>query len=225
MVSFDLEPSWEKALKEELAKPYIAELAQFLEKEYTGNIPIYPPKELIFNAFWKTPFDKVRVVIVGQDPYHGPGQAHGLCFSVPRGTTLPPSLKNIFKELVEDVGIPFPPHGCLESWAKQGILLLNVTLTVSEGKPLSHHNKGWEKFTDAVLEALANRKTPPILVLWGKSAINKCSKIDIPESQILKSPHPSPFSARTGFFGNKHFSKINKILLNKHDKIIDWKIV
>ncbi len=203
-------------------------MSDFLEKEYAGNVPIYPPKDLIFHAFWKTPFEKVRVVIVGQDPYHGEGQAHGLCFSVPRGVALPPSLKNIFKELVEDVGVPFPEHGCLESWAEQGVLLLNVTLTVSAGKPLSHHSRGWEQFTDAVLKALAKRKNPPIFVLWGKSAINKWLNMSDSEVKsdlkILTSPHPSPFSARRGFFGNKHFSQINKLLKDSGYNELDWQL-
>lgn len=223
---FHLEPSWEQALKEELEKPYIAKLCSFLENEYAGKTPVYPPKELVFNAFWKTPFDKVRVVIVGQDPYHGPRQAHGLCFSVPKGVALPPSLKNIFKELVSDLGVPFPAHGCLESWAEQGVFLLNVTLTVSDGKPLSHHNQGWEQFTDAVLEKLAARENPPIFVLWGNSAIKKCLKINhlnqYPSLKGLSCPHPSPFSARKGFFGCKHFSKINQLLNKNNCNLINW---
>jgi uracil-DNA glycosylase len=225
---FNLEPSWKKVLQEELKKPYMAELSSFLDAEYARDIPVYPPKELIFNAFWKTPFEKVNVVVVGQDPYHGPGQAHGLSFSVPKGVRLPPSLKNIFKELVNDTHIPFPSHGCLESWAGQGVLLLNVTLTVSEGKPLSHHNQGWELFTDAVLKALATRENPPIFILWGNSAIKKCLNLNVitlyPSIKVLSSSHPSPFSARKGFFGCKHFSTINDLLVEDGKIMIDWGI-
>lgn len=211
-------------LGEELQKPYMVKLFAFLEKEYAGNIPIYPPKEQIFNAFSMTPFDEVRVVIVGQDPYHGPGQAHGLCFSVPEDVPLPPSLKNIFKEIQVDLGLSVPENGCLEHWARQGVLLLNTTLTVSQGKPLSHHRRGWEQFTDVVLEKLANRKEPVVFVLWGNNAIKKCSSIahlnNHPQHLVLTAAHPSPLSARRGFFGSHHFSKINQFL----KKPINWQL-
>ncbi len=172
---FVLEPSWQYQLQKELQEPYIVELAAFVEKEYaTAPAPIYPSKELIFNAFYQTPFDQVKVVIMGQDPYHGPRQAHGLSFSVPQGITPPPSLRNIFKELETDIHLPSPKHGCLISWAKQGILLLNATLTVRQGQPMSHHGHGWERFTDAAIRKLEERKDPVIFVLWGKSAQDKC---------------------------------------------------
>lgn len=167
---FVLEPSWQKVMEEELKSPYMVQLAAFLKQERAGQLPVYPPEDLVFNAFSKTPYDQVKVVIVGQDPYHGPGQAHGLCFSVPIGVPPPPSLLNIFKEMAEDLGCPMPQHGCLTSWAKQGVMLLNATLTVRQGQPMSHFGKGWERFTDAVIERLNQRKDPVIFVLWGNSA-------------------------------------------------------
>ena len=225
---FDIEPSWKMALEDELQKPYIQELAHYLDQELASGTPIYPPKELIFNAFNKTPYDRVKVVIVGQDPYHGPGQAHGLCFSVPKEVKPPPSLKNIFKELVEDIGIPAPQHGCLQSWAEQGVLLLNATLTVSQGTSLSHHGKGWERFTDAVIANLCERKDPLIFVLWGKFAQEKCHHIqefeETSRHYVLTAPHPSPFSARRGFFGCQHFSQINHILEQLHREPINWEV-
>ena len=230
LVPFELEASWEGTLKTELTKPYFNDLTSFSEKEYalTPN-EIYPPKELIFNAFYQTPFDKVKVALVGQDPYHGPGQAHGLCFSVPDGIKPPPSLKNIFKELNSDLGIPIPSHGNLTSWAKSGVLLLNATLTVRQGKPLSHHGKGWELFTDAAIRALIEREDPVIFVLWGKSAQNKCrfildKKQTSGRHAVLTAAHPSPFSAHQGFFGCRHFSKINQLLEHQGKTPIDWAI-
>lgn len=223
-MTFTLEPSWQKALSDELQKPYIAELAAFVKSERANNDPIYPPEEVVFNALKQTPFDKVRVVIVGQDPYHGSGQAHGLCFSVPMGVALPPSLKNIFKELHDDLGIPKPDHGCLLKWAQQGVLLLNATLTVKESSPLSHHKKGWEHFTDAIIQKLAEKDEPVIFVLWGKSAMSKCKylekQIQNRQHTILTAAHPSPLSAYTGFFGCRHFSKINSLLKDP----IDWQL-
>lgn len=224
---FYLEPSWQGVLQEELNKPYIVELAAFVEAERLSGAPIYPPRHLVFNAFQQTPFDQVKVVIVGQDPYHGAGQAHGLCFSVQEGVPLPPSLKNIFKELKEDVGIDLPAHGCLLSWAQQGVMLLNATLTVSEGDPMSHHGRGWETFTDAAIKALWMRKEPVIFVLWGKSAQDKCRFLkqeEQPQHYILKAPHPSPFSAHQGFLGCRHFSQINAILTKLGLPPIDWTI-
>lgn len=223
--SIPLHPSWENALRNEWDKPYFPNLISFIDLQYQSASAIYPPRDLIFNAFNKTPFDQVRVVIVGQDPYHGPGQAHGLAFSVPRGISLPPSLKNIYKELHDDIGCSIPQEGCLESWAEQGVLLLNATLTVSEGDPLSHHGKGWELFTDGVIKALAGRKDPLIFVLWGKSAEKKCRSLAGCDHHILlTAPHPSPLSAYHGFFGCKHFSKINQILESQGKKPIDWSI-
>lgn len=227
---FHLESSWREVLSGELEKPYIRELSVFVENEYKHSpITTFPPKQLIFNAFEQTPFDKVKVVILGQDPYHGPNQAHGLSFSVPKGVKPPPSLKNIFKELTEDLGVYHSlSSGCLIPWAKQGILLLNATLTVSEGKPLSHHKKGWERFTDAVIAAIYTKVDPVIFVLWGKSAQDKSSFLNREEKKsphtTLIAAHPSPFSAHRGFFGCRHFSRINA-LLNKQNMLpIDWSL-
>ena len=224
---FVLETSWQHQLQEELQKPYVTELAAFVEKEYaTAPVPVYPPKELIFNAFYQTPFDKVKVLIMGQDPYHGPGQAHGLSFSVPKGIKPPPSLQNIFKELETDVHIPKPHHGCLISWAQQGVLLLNATLTVRQGEPMSHHGRGWERFTDAAVRKLEERKDPVIFVLWGKSAQDKCRFLrqeGIPSRHfILTAAHPSPYSAHHGFFGCRHFSKVNEYLEKQKKEPIQW---
>jgi uracil-DNA glycosylase len=224
---FVLEPSWQHQLQDELQEPYIAELAAFVEKEYAmAPVSIYPPKELIFNAFYQTPFDKVKVLIMGQDPYHGPGQAHGLSFSVPKGIKPPPSLQNIFKELESDVHTPKPKSGCLIPWAHQGVLLLNAILTVRQGEPMSHHGRGWERFTDAAVRKLEERKDPVIFVLWGKSAQDKCRYVQqegIPSRHfVLTAAHPSPYSANHGFFGCRHFSKINEFLKKQHKEPIDW---
>jgi uracil-DNA glycosylase len=225
-IPFLLEPSWQKVMQEELKKTYMVHLAAFVAQERASLAPIYPPEELVFNALNHTPFDKVRVVIVGQDPYHGPGQAHGLSFSVPIGVPPPPSLQNIFKELASDLGVKPPNHGCLLKWAEQGVLLLNATLTVRDAEPLSHHKKGWERFTDAIIRELAKREEPIIFLLWGKNAIKKCE--DVPElaknthHTILTAAHPSPFSANNGFFGCRHFSKTNEILEKQGSKPIDW---
>lgn len=220
-----LEPSWHAVLKEELAKPYVAELKAFLQEEKERGSIIYPPEELVFNAFRETPFAHVKVVIMGQDPYHGKGQAHGLSFSVLPGITPPPSLKNIYKELREDVGIPEPTHGCLLSWAKQGVLLLNATLTVRAGEPKSHHGRGWERFTDAVIEKLYEREDPIVFVLWGKSAAEKVERVIHGRKgphAVLLAPHPSPYSVHSGFFGCKHFSKINAYLDSWGKPPIHW---
>lgn len=224
---FELGHSWHQVLQEELAQPYVAQLAAFVERERRfGSTPVYPPSELVFNAFQTTPFDDVNVLIVGQDPYHGPGQAHGLSFSVPVGVPPPPSLQNIFKEIQSDIGLERPSHGCLLSWAKQGVMLLNSTLTVRQGEPMSHHKNGWERFTDAVITKLANRKKPLVFVLWGKSAQDKCKTLNsIKHSHlVLSAPHPSPFSAHQGFFGCKHFSKINEFLESQGSPSISWEI-
>lgn len=227
-IPFELEPSWRAALSEELKQPYLWHLKAFLEKERLGKVSVFPPHDMMFNAFWKTPFDRVRVVIVGQDPYHGPGQAHGLCFSVAKGVQSPPSLQNIFKEIEKDLNLPIPSHGCLLTWAEQGVMMLNATLTVRQSEPMSHHGKGWEKFTDAVLLQLAKRQNPVIFVLWGKNAQEKCKFLNTMLSQtshsILTAAHPSPLSAHNGFFGCRHFSKINDILQKRGEVPINWQI-
>jgi len=222
---FELGSSWQKVLKDELQKPYIQTLEAFVERERFIHGNVYPPRELVFNAFRKTPYEAVKVVIVGQDPYHGPDQAHGLSFSVPEGIKNPPSLQNIFKELIEDVKIPVPKSGCLLHWAEQGVLMLNATLTVRQGEPMSHHGKGWEIFTDAVISQLVKKTEPLIFILWGKNAQEKCRHI-ISQSlhHILMAPHPSPFSAHQGFFGCHHFSKVNEILIKNNKNPIDWSI-
>lgn len=222
---FELGHSWHQVLESELALPYITELEAFVERERRlGPLPVYPPKDLVFNAFKTTPFDDVKVLIMGQDPYHGPGQAHGLCFSVPKGISPPPSLQNIFKEIQADLGQSSPGHGCLLSWAEQGVMLLNATLTVRQGEPMSHHGKGWERFTDAVVRQLILRKDPIVFVLWGKSAQEKCKALQSTQHPhlVLTAPHPSPFSAHQGFFGCRHFSKINAFLEQNHITPINW---
>jgi len=215
--------SWKEVLTDEFQKPYFFELKRFLVDQ-RSQPTIYPPGNLIFNAFDKTPFDKVKVVILGQDPYHGPGQAHGLCFSVPRGIAPPPSLVNIFKEIKEDVGAPIPSHGNLEHWAEQGVLLLNATLTVIANQPLSHQNKGWETFTDKVIELLSQQKKGLVFILWGRNAKAKEPLIDASKHFILKAAHPSPFSAYSGFFGCNHFSKTNQLLQQQDISPIDWNL-
>jgi uracil-DNA glycosylase len=222
-----LEASWHAALKDEIAKPYIKKLKEFLAEQKRSGETIYPPEPLVFNAFAKTPIAKVEVVIMGQDPYHGPGQAHGLSFSVPHGINPPPSLKNIFKELIHDVKIPMPTHGCLEKWAKQGVLLLNATLTVRAREPRSHYGQGWEQFTDAVIAKLIESPDPIVFMLWGKSAQEKVEHIVNANKKhhlILTAAHPSPYSASAGFFGCGHFSKANAFL-KKHGRTpIDWSL-
>ena len=215
--------SWKKILINEFNSPYFFDLKQFLVEEKAKNT-IYPPGSLIFNAFDKTPFDKVRVVILGQDPYHGRGQAHGLCFSVPDGIKQPPSLVNIFKELNNDLGIPVPHHGNLIEWAKQGVLLLNATLTVRANQAGSHQGKGWETFTDAVIKTVSEKADKVVFILWGRYAQNKETLIDSDKHLILKSAHPSPFSAYNGFFGCKHFSRTNEYLKRNGFAEINWKI-
>lgn len=200
----------------------MAALESFVAEERAASA-IFPPAEEVFSAFTLTPIDEVSVVIVGQDPYHGPGQAHGLCFSVREGVALPPSLKNIYKELQNDLGVETPTHGCLTGWAKQGVLLLNATLTVSQSSPLSHHGKGWELFTDAVIQALCKRPQPIVFLLWGRSAQQKCRHLVCSEERlVLQAPHPSPFSAYQGFFGSRPFSQINEFLLKHNKAPINW---
>ncbi|MCC5832173.1 MAG: uracil-DNA glycosylase [Chlamydiales bacterium] len=216
-----IEKSWAEALQEEWKKPYMDNLAQFLARERSSGASVYPPKQDVFNAFNQTSLEGVRVVIIGQDPYHGQGQAHGLSFSVPRGVRQPPSLKNIFKELQDDLGIEPPNHGNLEEWAKQGVLMLNAILTVRAGEPRSHHGKGWEEFTDGVVQVLNARLDPVIFVLWGKSAQDKCGAL-ASHHYVLTASHPSPYSAHSGFFGCRHFSKINELLKKQGKQPINW---
>lgn len=221
-----IEKSWHDSLKEEINKPYIFDLKKFLETERMKGEKIFPPENEVFNAFKQTPYDQVKVVLMGQDPYHGEGQAHGLCFSVQKGTPLPPSLKNIYKEMEQDLGIPPANHGCLLNWSKQGVLMLNATLTVRKGEPKSHYGKGWEIFTDSVIRKLCQRKDPLVFILWGKSAKEKCENIlntmDHPHA-ILTSAHPSPYSA-TNFFGCRHFSKTNELLKKWEKSPINWSL-
>ncbi|MCB0340946.1 MAG: uracil-DNA glycosylase [Pseudobdellovibrionaceae bacterium] len=217
-----LEPGWKKALQGEFSKGYMSNLKQFLVGEYNKKKVIYPKGNEYFSAFDHTPLDKVKVVIIGQDPYHGPNQAHGLCFSVRETMPIPPSLKNIYKELESDLAVPPAQHGCLTSWADQGVLLLNATLTVEAGRAGSHQNKGWEAFTDAVIHYLNSNKEHLVFVLWGSYAQKKGSFIDSQRHLVIKSAHPSPLSAYRGFFGSKPFSKINAYL-KKHGKTpIQW---
>ena len=216
--------TWKDLLGDERKEPYFTQLLAFLEAEKQRGKIIFPPTKNIFNAFTLTPFDKVRVVIVGQDPYHAPGQAHGLCFSVQAGVRPPPSLENIFKELRADLGISHPNHGCLESWAKQGVLLLNTSLTVEQGKPGSHSKIGWERFTDTVITALNNNTSGLVFILWGAHAQKKCENINQRRHHLLIAPHPSPFSANRGFFGCRHFSKTNELLTHQGHPPIEWRI-
>lgn len=222
-----LENSWKKCLADEWQKKYLHDLAEFISDE-RKQAAVYPPPSLVFNAFQTTSFNDVKVVIIGQDPYHGPNQAHGLSFSVPEGVNPPPSLKNIFKELQTDLGISMPQkNGCLVPWAQQGVLLLNAILTVREGCPGSHHNKGWEAFTDAVVQKLCERDDPVIFVLWGKFAQEKCKAILQLTTQrhfVLSAPHPSPYSAHSGFLGCRHFSKINELLARQNKSPLDWRL-
>ncbi len=214
--------SWQEKLKSEFEKSYCKELMLQVEKEYQSTV-CYPPKELIFNAFNLCSFKDIRVVIIGQDPYHGFGQANGLCFSVNDGITFPPSLINIFKEIEHDLTIPFPKSGNLDRWARQGVLLLNATLTVRESEAGSHQKKGWEEFTDAVIKKISDEKEDVVFLLWGGFAKKKGSKIDRNKHLILETGHPSPLSANRGFwFGNKHFSATNSFLKSKNFKEIEW---
>jgi uracil-DNA glycosylase len=216
-----IHPSWLAELKDEFTKPYFLELKQFLLEEKKMHT-VYPPGKLIFSAFNHTPFDKVEVVIIGQDPYHGPGQANGLCFSVSDGIPSPPSLVNIFKEIQSDLGFPIPVSGNLERWADQGVMLLNAMLTVRANEPASHHGKGWEIFTDTVIHHLSERKEGLVFLLWGKFAQAKEQLINTSKHHILKAAHPSPFSAYNGFMGCKHFSKTNELLKAQGKPEIDW---
>lgn len=215
--------SWDKLLAEEFTKEYYLDLRKKLAQEYKTRT-IYPTMENIFNALKYTAYEDVKVLILGQDPYHGPNQAHGLCFSVQKGIDKPPSLKNMFKELESDLGIKAPSHGCLTDWTKQGILLLNTVLTVREGEPNSHKNFGWTIFTDRVIELLNDREEPVIFVLWGRNAMDKLPLITNSRHFVLTAAHPSPLSASRGFLGCRHYSKINEILRSMGKAPIDWQI-
>jgi uracil-DNA glycosylase len=216
-----IEESWRKHLQEEFDKPYFRELTDFVHREYAAGA-CYPPGRQIFNAFEICPFDRVKVVIIGQDPYHGPGQANGLCFSVNPGVRIPPSLQNIFKEIHNDMGTPLPENGDLTRWAKQGILLLNATLTVRAHQAGSHQKHGWETFTDAVIRKLSQEREHLVFILWGSNAIRKGSVIDTSKHLVLQSVHPSPLSAYAGFFGNNHLSKANQYLREHGVDEIQW---
>ncbi|MEL7427578.1 MAG: uracil-DNA glycosylase [Bacteroidota bacterium] len=225
MSNVKIEDSWKTALSAEFQQPYFQTVAQFLRKAKEEGKHIYPPGALIFNAFNTTPLPKVKVVVLGQDPYHNPGQAMGLSFSVPKGVTIPPSLRNIYKELVTDVGFTAPNHGDLTPWAEQGVFLLNAMLTVERNKPSSHRDIGWQNFTDAVIRTLSREREHLVFMLWGAFAQKKSVLIDGDRHLILSSPHPSPFSANRGFFGNQHFSKANKYLEEHGLGAIDWSLV
>ena len=219
-----IEESWKGVLKQEFTKPYFLQVTTHLKSEKMAGRTIYPPGGLIFNAFNTTPFDRLKVVILGQDPYHGPGQAHGLSFSVQKGVPPPPSLINIFKEMKNDLDIPIPNHGNLTHWAEQGVMLLNASLTVRANEPMSHAGIGWAEFTNAVIQKISDEKEHCVFLLWGKFAQEKQSLVDETKHLVLKAAHPSPFSADKGFFGCKHFSKANAWLESKGISPIDWKL-
>ncbi len=221
MVDIKIASSWKTRLQNDFQSPYFSELTAFVKSEY-ANYSVFPPGKEIFRAFDCCEFDNVKVVIIGQDPYHGEGQANGLCFSVRAGVKTPPSLVNIFKEIQTDLGKPIPDNGDLERWAKQGVLLLNATLTVRASTPGSHQNKGWENFTDSVIKTISTEREKVVFLLWGAYAQKKALLIDSTRHYILQSPHPSPFSADRGFFGNKHFSKANGYLKSMGLEEIDW---
>ena len=216
-----IDESWKKELAEEFEKRYFEELTTFVRNEYATST-VYPPARLIFNAFDHCPFDKVKVVIIGQDPYHGAGQANGLCFSVNKGIKMPPSLVNIFKEIAADTGRQIPADGDLTRWSEQGVLLLNATLTVRAGNAGSHQRKGWEEFTDAAIRILAEKRRNLVFILWGSYAQRKGSFINREHHLVLSSPHPSPLSAHAGFFGNHHFTLTNDYLIKHGEKPIEW---
>ncbi|HPF95390.1 MAG TPA: uracil-DNA glycosylase [bacterium] len=216
-----IEAGWKKALDAEFGQGYFSTLAEFVKNEYKTT-KVYPAPAQIFRAFDECPFDQVKVVIIGQDPYHGPGQAHGLCFSVGKSIAIPPSLKNIFKEIADDIGTPLTQDGDLSRWAKQGVFLLNATLTVREGQAGSHQGKGWEKFTDAAIKVISDQREGIVFLLWGRYAQQKESLIDTSKHFVLKTVHPSPLSAYAGWFGCKHFSKANEYLIAKGKQPIQW---
>jgi len=218
-----LHKSWLTRLEDEFSKPYFVNLTDFVREEYLQK-KIYPPPARVFAALDDCPFESVRVVILGQDPYHGPGQANGLSFSVAKGIRTPPSLQNIYKELQSDLGLPIPSHGDLTKWSTQGILLLNATLTVEERRPGSHQKKGWEDFTDAIINILSKEREGLVFLLWGAYAQKKGAVIDAKKHLVLSAPHPSPYSAHSGFFGSRHFSQTNDFLIKKGQEPIDWLI-
>lgn len=220
-MNVQIEQSWKQQLADEFEKPYFVRLTDFVRNEY-GSTTCYPPGKLIFNAFNLCPFDRVKVVIIGQDPYHGPGQAHGLCFSVNDGVAFPPSLQNIFKEIQSDLGVPVPATGNLTRWAEQGVLLLNATLTVRAHQAGSHQRQGWEEFTDAAIKALAEKREQLVFILWGAYAQKKGAFIDRNRHLVLASAHPSPLSAFHGFFGNRHFSRANAYLEQHGKTPVNW---
>ena len=219
-----IEQSWKQALQSEFDKPYFAELVRFLHEEKAGGQVIFPPGNRIFRAFELTPLDEVKVVILGQDPYHQRGQAHGMCFSVNPGVQIPPSLVNIFKELQDDLGCRIPNNGYLMPWARQGVFLLNTVLTVEDSRPRSHAGRGWETFTDNVIRKINERETPVVFLLWGRDARSKASMIDRSRHLVLEAAHPSPLSAYHGFFGCRHFSRANAFLKQNGLKEINWQI-
>ncbi len=221
MANIKIDPSWLKVMHEEFEKPYFGELVQFVKKEYAAHT-VYPQGKNIFRAFELCPFEEVKVVILGQDPYHGRGQANGLCFSVNDEVALPPSLQNIYKEISDDLAVQMPKTGNLDNWAKQGVLLLNATLTVRASEAGSHQRKGWEIFTDAVIKAISDHKEHIVFLLWGRYAQEKGTVIDGSKHFMLKAAHPSPFSADHGFFGCRHFSKTNQYLASIEEKTISW---
>lgn len=223
-MDIQIEESWKEVLKEEFEKTYFQHIITFLKAEKATGKIIYPPGPLIFNAFKQTPFPKVEVVLLGQDPYHNRGQAHGLSFSVPDGVTKPPSLINIFKELKTDLGIEIPANGNLEKWAAQGVLLLNASLTVRQNEPGSHARIGWLQFTDHVIRKISGEKEGVVFLLWGKFAQEKQALIDETKHFVLKAAHPSPYSANNGFFGCRHFSKTNELLMKQQKSPVDWKV-
>lgn len=216
--------SWKKILQSEFSKPYFEQIASHIKTEKSQGKTIYPPGSVIFNAFDTTPFEKVKVVILGQDPYHGHGQAHGLCFSVQYGVPPPPSLINMYKELQSDIGFRIPQHGNLTNWAKQGVFLLNASLTVRAGEPMSHSKIGWAQFTDTVIRKISELRESVVFMLWGKFAQEKRTLIDENKHLVLKAAHPSPLSAHAGFFGCRHFSKANEYLVSKGIEPVDWSL-
>lgn len=219
-----LEPTWLEVLGEEFDQPYMAQLKDFLVSQKSAGKTIYPTGSNWFSAFNSTPFDQVKVVILGQDPYHGPNQAHGLCFSVLPGVAIPPSLRNMYQELHSDLGITPPNHGCLTQWAEQGVLLLNATLTVEQGNAGAHQGQGWEQFTDRAVQVLNEQREGLVFLLWGSYAQKKGALIDATKHRVLKAPHPSPLSAHRGFFGCKHFSMTNQYLNEQGLAPIDWQL-
>lgn len=224
MTDIKLEDSWKRALAGEFASPYMESLKHFLQEEKQAGKAIFPKGSEYFRALDLTPLGQVKVVILGQDPYHGEGQAHGLCFSVRPGVRIPPSLVNIYKELEDDLGIPPAKHGYLERWARQGVLLLNSVLTVERSLAASHQGRGWEKFTDAVIARVNEQESPAVFMLWGSYAQKKAAFVDTRKHLVLKAPHPSPLSAHNGFFGSRHFSKANNFLIANGLEPIDWRL-